>query len=205
MSKKIKVTKRKFYNKWLYKVSFLMKGVSYLRIYNYETLDKKDVDPIVRSLSYELSLIDKKSYAQRVERNTIDIYTNDEKLFNYLFNKFQSNVKSAFEPGKNQDSLDQQQHVITANKFAHDRYQYKVFLQPHKLANAEEKINFISWLSSQKDRVKISESVKQWFYKTNWNWDRRYMYVEDEQTLLLIKLKNPQAIGTVYTFVISDK
>jgi hypothetical protein len=160
---------------------------------------------MVLSLSYELSLIDKKSYAQRVERNTIDIYTNEEKLFNYLFNKFQSNVKSAFEPGKNQDSLDQHQHVITANKFAHDRYQYKVFLQPHKLASADEKINFISWLSSQKDRVKISESVKQWFYKTNWNWDRRYMYVEDEQTLLLIKLKNPQAIGTVYTFVISDK
>jgi hypothetical protein len=31
------------------------------------------------------------------------------------------------------------------------------------------------------------------------------MYVEDESMLLMLKLKNPEALGTVYTFVISDK
>jgi hypothetical protein len=41
--------------------------------------------------------------------------------------------------------------------------------------------------------------------KTDWNWDRRYVLVEDEGTLLLMKLKNSEVVGTVYNYVIVDK
>jgi hypothetical protein len=41
--------------------------------------------------------------------------------------------------------------------------------------------------------------------KTEWNWDRRYVLVEDEGTLLMLKLRNPEVMGSVYNYVLSDK
>jgi len=37
------------------------------------------------------------------------------------------------------------------------------------------------------------------------NWDRRYILVDNEKTLLMIKLHSPDAIGTVYKYEIVDK
>jgi hypothetical protein len=53
--------------------------------------------------------------------------------------------------------------------------------------------------------VLISEVVKDWFIKTEWNWDRRYIFVEDAQTLLMLKLRNAEAIGRIYDYIIIDK
>ena len=69
----------------------------------------------------------------------------------------------------------------------------------------KEKADFIDWLSSQNSKVRISDTVKSWFLVTVWNWDRRYMYVEDEQTLLMLKLRKNEAIGTIYNYVLCDK
>jgi hypothetical protein len=47
--------------------------------------------------------------------------------------------------------------------------------------------------------------VQKWFLKTDWNWDRRYVLVEDEGTLLMMKLRNSDVVGTVYNYVVTDK
>ena len=57
----------------------------------------------------------------------------------------------------------------------------------------------------QGGRILISPIVKDWFIKTEYNWDRRYVLVEDSQTLLLLKLRNSEALGRIYDYVISDK
>jgi hypothetical protein len=41
--------------------------------------------------------------------------------------------------------------------------------------------------------------------KTDWNWDRRYVLVEDKNTLMLLRLRNSEVVGSVYEFVLSDK
>jgi hypothetical protein len=85
-------------------------------------------------------------------------------------------------------------------------YQHKVFLLPHKLAGDDEgKQKYLNWVDTQGDKIKISECTKQWFLATNWNWDRRYVYVDSEQTLLMLKLRNPDVIGRVYDYVVVDK
>jgi len=63
----------------------------------------------------------------------------------------------------------------------------------------------LSWVESQNGKITISTALKEWFISTNWNWDRRYVLVEDEKTLLMLKLKNSDAVGSIYDYVISDK
>jgi len=206
MPNKVKQTTRKFYNKWTYKVSVVKKGVSTLRWQNYEdAIDAAD-DKDLKELFVTLSTLDADKFCKRIETHTLDIYTTEESIFDLLNAKHSNIIKSAFAPlAESKDLLLKDKHVILAKKLPHDRYRYKVFLQPHKIKEVDEKYNFIKWLGTQEPRVNITETVKEWFYKTHWNWDRRYMYVEDDQTLLLIKLKNSEALGTIYTFHVSDK
>jgi hypothetical protein len=203
MSKKIKQTTRKFYNKWSYKVSFNLKGITALRVLSFEEVSQKSISEDLRLFVEELAKLDTSLYSKRLENQIIDIYTNDAVIFQNLHDKFNHCVRHAFAPSGQELIADG--NFIVAKKLPHDRYQYKVFLQPHKISNPEEKLNFLNWLDTQVPRVSITKTVKTWFYKTHWNWDRRYMYVEDEKTLLLIKLKCSEAMGTIYSYQVSDK
>lgn len=145
---------------------------------------------------------DKKHYAIRVEGKSLDIYTNVKNIYDDIFVKLHPIVKNRFEPVEDFVSL-LKENTILAKKFPHNRYQYKVFLYPHKLANdMPAKETYIKWLETQNPRILISEKTKEWFIKTNWNWDRRYLYVEDEKTLLLLKLRNSEVVGSIYNYVI---
>ena len=67
------------------------------------------------------------------------------------------------------------------------------------------KKKYIDWLKTQMPRVTCTSAVETWFLATDWNWDRRYILVEDDQTLLMMKLRNADVVGKIYNFVISDK
>jgi hypothetical protein len=51
----------------------------------------------------------------------------------------------------------------------------------------------------------MSDTVKNWFIKTDWNWDRRYVLVEDDQTLFMMQLRSAEVIGKVHEYQILDK
>lgn len=205
MSNKVKQTTRKFYNKWNYKISMLQKGVTSLRYRTPAEAADEAEHPELKSICLSLSTLDHTSYCKRIENHILDIYTNDKSIFDMLYQKHIGIIRSAVAPAEGIEDLLSDSHSVVVKKLPHNRYKYKVYLQPHKIADAQEKNRFINWLATQEPRVNITETVKQWFYKTQWNWDRRYMYVEDDQTLLLLKLKNSDALGTVYTFRVSDK
>lgn len=205
MPAKIKQTTRKFYSKWNYKLSFFIKGLGSLRSTDLSTLLKRSKNKELTTFLEHIQGLDSNDYAKRLENNTMDIYTNNEKIFDDLLSQFQDYVRLAFAPAADFEVSIKDNHCILAKKLPHDRYQYKVFLQPHRIASAEDRKKYINWLETQQPRINITDTVKNWFYKTNWNWDRRYMYVENDQTLLMLKLKNPEALGTIYSFVISDK
>lgn len=218
------ITKRKFYGKWLYKVSLSLPGVALLRMqglnntvtflmnanddkelkYRYHKEAYHNRQDII-DLCFYLQTKDKDSWAKRIERSFIDIYTNDIDIFHNLTEKFQHIVRAAFAPDANRSNqYDNNSHIIS-KKLPHDRYRYKVFLRPHKLKNDKQgKADFITWLDSQKN-ILISDAVKGWFMTTDWNWDRRYVLVEDHNTLLLLKLRNSEVVGKIYEYIISDK
>ena len=159
---------------------------------------------IIEPLAELLSSFDKDAWSKRIERNIIDIYTNDETIFNTISEKFQSVTLQRFEPAPGRKDLYDENSIIV-EKYPHKKYKFKVFLLPHKMkGDIDAKKNYVKWVSDT-PAVLISDAVKNWFIKTDWNWDRRYVLVEDEHTLLMLKLRNSEVIGRIYKYILADK
>lgn len=227
MSKQ-KVTKHKFYNKWFYKITLNVQGIGILRtrssndILNFFQEAKKQhnnrinhISTFRKALNNEetiteiclfLNDIKNVEWNKRIEGNSVDFYTNDESLYQQFCNKFYNIVTHHFEPDPYTLDLFKNQYTIVANKYIHNKYKFKVYLCPHKLKkDIDAKSSFLGWIDNQKDKILISEVVKTWFINTEWNWDRRYILVDNEQTLLMLKMRNSDVVGKVYEYVISDK
>ncbi len=218
------ITRKKFYGKWLYRASFRIPGIAIMRMhtldnvieflkehhteetlkYNYHRKAFNNRETII-SLCEFLLKQNSDSWSKRIEVSNIDIYTNDSDLFNGLIEQYQTTLVSSSEPDLSRSKEYDNQNHIVCNKLPHDRYKYKVFLKPHKLKNDREtKVEYLKWLDSQKN-ILISEAVKKWFINTDWNWDRRYILVEDHKTLLFLHMRNAEVLGKVYEYVLTDK
>jgi hypothetical protein len=66
----------------------------------------------------------------------------------------------------------------------------------------EAKKQYIDWIKKQSPRITFTDAIATWFLSTEWNWDRRYVLVEDDHTLLLLKLRNSEVVGRIYNYVI---
>jgi hypothetical protein len=225
LTTKTKLTNRKFYGKWLYKTTIKLEGCSLFRTktlsdikdfcqspeptehrYSVYTRAYKNKDEILE-ICLCLEKYDKKSYATRIEQNYIDFYSNDKKFYEEISLKFENILKHRFEPDEStKNILDQNNSSITVKKLPKNRYNYRVFLLPHKMnGDKEEKEKYINWLKNQNPRVTCTPAIEKWFISTDWNWDRRYILVEDEATLLMLKLRNSDVVGRIYNFVVADK
>jgi len=209
---------KKFYNKWKYKITLEVDGAAAFRSYNRSrlkniVLNDEELDPygwfwkktFDRTLMLNLMLcIEKYQLAIRVERDCIDFYTSDKDVYDDISLEFASHIKHRYELVQGAVEEKEEERVIFVKKYPHDKYQYKVFLAPHN-STTDEKVEWVQWMLSQGDRIRISDTVKSWFITTKWNWDRRYMYVEDEATLLMVKMRSATALGKVYQYRLIDK
>ena len=222
---KTKSTSRKFYNKWLYKISLSIEGCVIFRtvpiskikegladtnedIFYYPSWRKAraNIEGINNICDFLVSY-DETTYALRVERDRLDVYTNDSSFYDKFSLHAEEYLVHRFEPNANNiDVLNHSQNCITVNKLPKDRYRYRVYLLPHKMSNDREgKKKYLSWLKSQSPRITCTPAIEKWFLTTDWNWDRRYVLVEDESTLLMMKLRGAEVVGRIYNFVVCDK
>lgn len=209
-----------FYNKWLYKATLKMEGASVFRMYNLSSIlekieedthgrlmylakAKNNKNSIARLVNF-LTSLDKEFYFKRIERNTITLYVNNKELFDNIVKEFNDIVSLLVYPIKQLEEGLEDSQTILVKKLPHNRYRYKAFLTPHRVSSIEEKAKYIAWIQNNPN-ILISETVSQWFIVTHWNWDRRYVFVEDHATLVLLKLRNPEALGRVYNYKIIDK
>ena len=224
VNQKTKKTNRKFYNKWLYKVSLSISGASVFRqthLNNIESYCSESSDDR-RSWSLSSKIYNNKeqliflanflkkfpedTWAKRIETNNIDFYSNDKKFYDSLSLEFEDQLIHRFEPSEEAIDLLSEELCILSKKLPHNRYTYRVYLLPHKMAGDREgKEKYISWLKNQHEKITCTPAIETWFVKTDWNWDRRYVLVEDEQTLLMMKLRNSEVVGKIYRYVICDK
>lgn len=220
---KSKLSNKKFYNKWYYKVTLEIKGACIFRFGPIENikylLTTSDdywtnmwwIRHAVENKDIILQIIDvldtygKNNYGIRVENNFIDFYTNHEDLFNLLGDKFVSRVKHKFKPKDNVKNIIDQKNVISVEKYPHDTYTLKVFLKPHVINDSHERKAVSSWLSGQIPNITFTESVKNWFETSKYSYDRRYILVNNESTLLMLKLRCSEAIGSIYRYMLVDK
>lgn len=225
LSEKTKLTSRKFYNKWLYKVSVRQPGAA---IFRYKDLNwvkefcsqaentERPYSVYFKAFQQKESIIelcnfletyDASAWTKRIENNNIDFYTNDKNFYQGLSLKFAEAVIHRFEPSQDSiEILNNSTSAVSVKKLPHNRYHFKVYLLPHKMAkDREQKRKYVDWLKLQSPKITCTEAVEKWFILTDWNWDRRYVLVEDEHTLLMLKLKNSEVVGRVYNYVLSDK
>lgn len=206
---KIKFHNRKFYGKWIYKITLeVSSGAGYLRnlsiidhIYRFTPAQKQEL----MDLACYLSSFPKDLVQFRTEHKTVDVYTNSKDIRDAIAKDCSYIVKHSYEVASEvKDS--QAGNLIYVKKLPHDAYEFKVYLKPHTFkGDSQAKQDYLDWIDTQGSKIKISEKVREWFIHTDWNWDRRYMYVENEPTLLMISMRNSSAIGTVYRHVIVDK
>lgn len=219
---KAKATSRKFYGKWLYKVSLSVEGASIFRSHTltdvidfcndtttqYSEYTFKGRAARHKSSILQLALFLNSSsaiWSNRIESEQIDYYTNDKSFYDALSTAFCDTVLHRFEPAEGSNELLESTESIIVKKLPHNKYNYRVYLMPHKMAGDKEgKTKYIEWLKLQ-ERITCTPAIQTWFYSTDWNWDRRYVLVEDEQTLLMLKLRNADVVGRIYKFVVSDK
>lgn len=225
-------TKRKFYGKWLYRIGIKVTGISVIRNHGFSetisllsNLDNVDgmilpnsrYDPyffIPRShrdcnhiiaVCEVLSKIDPQQFYKRLEYDHLGIYTNDRDLFFQIQTSLSFCVYNVSKPDLCDLDILSKANQIAVADFPHGKYRYKVYLQPHRLNNDRSAKNkFLDWVVSQ-EKISISQAVKNWFLVTDWNWDRRYVYVEDEHTLLMLKMRETDVVGKIYEYILTDK
>lgn len=223
---KTKRTQRKFYGKWLYKVSLRLEGCALFRykdllevidFCNQETLnthnDKSRYSTQGKAWNNRISIYKVTSFltkfpadtwSKRIETDIFDLYTNNENMFDACCEQFSSIVRVSFSPLKENIALLNSPYTILANKLPYNTYKYKVFLTPHAVdPDVNIRSQYIKWLEEQSPRIRISPAVKSWFLNCHYNWDRRYLLVEDEQTLLILKLRDSSAVGQTYKYVVA--
>lgn len=219
-----KSTSRKFYNKWLYKITLRLEGAAILRfelskIVDFYNDDNKDFGywhwhhkavmekDFVMELVDFLNQTDKSKWSKRVERNFVDFYCNDKEIFDELSNIGAERLIHRYQPTHSGvEILENASTNIAVEKLPHDRYRYKVYLLPHKMkGDKESKQKYVQWLKKQCPKVTCTAAVEKWFIETDWNWDRRYILIEDESMLLMLKLRNSEVVGRVYNYVLCDK
>ncbi len=225
LSQKTKLTTRKFYGKWLYKASFDIQGCAFLRSKSIEETEQFCLGPDPESYQQSvrqrawtnryallkvcdvLGKYTKDQYNLRIESSILDVYTNDKALYDNISTLLQNYLRHRFEPSEsNIDLLNASQNYITVDKLPKGRYNYRVYLLPHKMKGDKEgKQKYLDWLKKQDGKVTCTPAVEKWFLHTDWNWDRRYVLVQDEATLLMLKLRNSEVVGRIYNFVVSDK
>lgn len=222
---KIQKTQRKFYGKWLYKVSLSLTGGAVFRtmdllsviefcnrgyvptMYTHSAKEKAWNNRLaINKVASALTRYPEDTWAKRIESNILDLYTNNEEFYNRFLSQFSSIVRNASAPVKETiDQLDTP-FTVVAGKLPHDKYRYKVYLTPHALPrDIVIRTAYLTWIDGQGDRIKISNAVKQWFLTCHYNWDRRYLLVEDDKTLLMLKLRDGFAVGQTYKYVIAKK
>jgi hypothetical protein len=223
---KTKKTQRKFYGKWLYKVSLRLEGCSLFRskdlleiidFCNQEQFSAETSQFSTQAKAWNnktnlykvtsfLAKYPHDTWSKRIETDIFDLYTNDADMFNACCEQFASIIRLCYAPSAESLSQLNTPYTIVANKLPHDIYKYKVFLTPHAVdPDITVRTQYILWVESQSPRIKISPAVSSWFLKCRYNWDRRYLLVEDDQTLLMLKLRDGSAIGQTYKYVVAKK
>ena len=222
IDQKTKITNKKFYNKWVYKVSLKQKSANIFRTYDlnrlidYCTSGDRDDHPQY-STAYKswdhrsdllkialfLQSVPQDIYQKRIENINIDIYTNDVDFYNKASIEFEDILIQRYEPAAGSESTLDQAQVIIGKKLPHGKYQYRVYLLPHKMGDDKiAKQQYVNWLKSQDPKITCTKAIEKWFIDTSWNWDRRYILVEDDHTLLLLKLRNTEVVGRIYNYII---
>jgi hypothetical protein len=220
-----KKTKKKFYNKYIYKISLAIPGSAALRWYDFDRLltlcmtnlfpdrdtawREEQLNQVAQHKETWINLVtlintfEKNTFSKRLEGNTIDFYTNDFNFYNKIGESFTQYIRMRYQPkiGTEKQLLDSDKEIFV-EELPYSKYQYRAYLKPHRL-DATSRHSVAEWLDKQQPQITFSSSIKTWIKNTNENWGRRYIDIVDEKTLLMLRLRSPQLLGKVFKYTLN--
>lgn len=200
-------TRRKFYNKWLYKITLESVNLYVFRVYSFKRLcyhikyKTVTIHPEIANLVNLLSAVPNTSWAKRLENlSTIHIYTNSKDLVMQIQSQLPNRVVKMYEPDPRYLSNLNTNNTILVKKLPHRRYKHKVFIRLLD-DSLETKTSIMNWIFSKNPHIKCTKNTKRWFLTANWDFGARSILVEDEQHIMLLKLYHPDLVCKIYNFV----
>jgi|TARA_B110000444_G_C18800011_1_gene576928 hypothetical protein len=235
MLKTAKKTKKKFYNKYIYKVSLELEGAYALRTLgsqeiiefatglrappqsdNFEfgeaTWKAKNVH-LIRSNSKAwitlleiLNSVPKSESTVRIESNILDVYTNNKNMYDSLCYEFADRTRNRHEPapGMTDTLLDSNQEIFV-KELPHGMYNFQVDIKSPLTLKYDELLSLADWCKSREPAIAFTDATYNWLLKRDVYNTRRWIYVDTESTLLMLRLRCNDLLGTVRKYIKTGK
>jgi|TARA_B100001094_G_scaffold84117_1_gene80420 hypothetical protein len=235
MLKTAKQTKKKFYNKYIYKVSLRLEGAYALRTLGHqEILDfatglrppPQSDDAMFTTQSWRtknahsilkhgktwisflgiINTVPKNEATIRIETNILDVYTNNKTLYKTLCYEFSDITRNRHEPapGMKDTLLDSNQEIFV-KELPHSMYNYQVDLKTPTSLKYNELVSLAEWCKSRKPAIAFTDATYNWLLKRDVYNTRRWIYVDTESTLLMLRLRCNDLLGTVRKYIKTGK
>lgn len=216
IKKIIKVEKayQLWYNKYLYKSTFVIPGIHIARNHLNEQeindrLDEiKDVDATWKQIIFKnvLELFNankeqiltftkiteeerrNKKLFVRIQEPYVSIFSNTLETHKRLEKSFPDALYSISHPdSRMSEFLMQNKNSIIVDKLPHNRYRYKVIINNYSVKHSIPK-QLLEWGDAQGDAVKFSSKTKRYFKSPVLYLDQGFLYIEDDSTLTMCNL-----------------
>lgn len=235
MLKTAKKTKKKFYNKYIYKVSLELEGAYALRTlgtqeiiefatglrappqsddYEFDTANWKAKNAhLIHSNSKAwltlleiLNSVPKNESTVRIESNILDVYTNNKNMYDSLCYEFADRTRNRHEPapGMTDTLLDSNQEIFV-KELPHGMYNFQVDIKSPLTLKYDELLNLADWCKSRKPAIAFTDATYNWLLKRDVYNTRRWIYVDTESTLLMLRLRCNDLLGTVRKYIKTGK
>lgn len=201
-----------WYNKYLYKSTFIIPGIFVLRNYHNEAEIEAHIEDIQRA-SWKRALFSSFIDAYRQNQNAIlafakltdhgrknkdifvriqdphvSIFTNNLNIHTALEKAFAPQLHSISRPNeKCIPALLDGKNVMVVKKLPHDRYRYKVVINNYSVSHSIPK-SLLDWGLAQGDAVRFSKKTERYFRSPGLYLDQGFLYVEDESTLTMCNM-----------------
>lgn len=210
MEMQILNTNKLFYGKWPYKVVCAVKGAW---SYRYPNRSKSDLtnngwksELLTFVEDFNILEIERQNIKLRVEHNHFNIFCQDEVILNIIKKKLKKWIVSVYEPATDAEKqylIDNGNKKILCNALPLDRYQYKIYLNPH--LDFYVRLRFWDWLSRYQDgQFHISHDSKHWLLNHIGWIPAPFLYVKEKQDLSMVCLYLGNNLKKVEEFVLRD-
>ena len=200
---KVYGTKKLFFGKWLYKIETSTPGASLIKRWgvtdsqkfcnnpndtrwrkHYTTADKTQLLEYISAVEPFLS----QNLQMRAEWNTLNFYISDPGLYNQLKKELGKWITSVTEPVSVDDieSLTENGSMILCDELPYGKFQYRLYIRYQLPPNT--RLTFLEWLNNYGDDVKVSNGTVRWLQSGNPYFQDPFVYIADQNLLLMIKL-----------------
>lgn len=211
------VTNKLFYDKWPYKITCKVPGITLLRSFgfkyicsltdqnifnhNWHRYNKFNLTYLKNFINLADIYINDENIKRRIERNIISFYFLTKDKFDEFLEKLNQYIISVSEPldNTNLDILQKDNRYIICDQLPHKKFKFKITFKdmPPNIRK-----NLILWAEKyNNDDIYITKSTKIHFHGIKYHYGAHYFYIRDPKMISFITLAAAGYIRRIDKFI----